>query len=68
MGNRSVYGGGSKEVKKEWGKSKVPSNLVVGFTSCGGACKRKLLGHGGWRSYSLGYWVGSSIDGGRRGG
>ena len=54
MGNRSVYGGGSREVKKEWGKSEAPSNLVVGFTSCGGPCKRELLGHGGWRSYSLG--------------
>src|SRR5258708_6880610 len=36
MGNRSVYGGGSKEVKKERGKREMPSKLVARFKSCHG--------------------------------
>ncbi len=46
MGNRSVYGGGSKEVKKERAKREMPSKLVARFKSCHGPSTSSRKGRG----------------------
>src|SRR6267378_6517924 len=62
MGNRSVYGGGSKEVKKERAKSKAPSNLVVGLHRAAVPARESYSAMADGEVTRWGYWAGSSID------